>query len=173
MSGKDRESVTLAGQPSTTPSIPSLQPATPTHHLPTAQRLKALHRSVQQCGFTSLGDALNAELLCVDRGAALKRAVAFYSGSECTQLLATIVSSTRFNRQVNSTPEFKDFTLSFMSDTLEREIDRLACSKDSQCQMKSFTPEHIERFTPKLPDAAHRRRAPLLRNILHRMTKAD
>ena len=173
MSGKDREYVTPAGQPSITPSIPSLQLATPTHHLTTAQRLKALHRSVQQCGFTSLADALNAELLCVDRGAASMRAVAFYSGFECAQLLTTIVSSTRFNRQVNSTPEFKDFRQSFMGDTLEREIDTLACSKDSQCQMKAFTAEHIEKFIPKLLDAAHRRHAPLVRNVLHRMTKAD
>ena len=173
MSEKDREYVSPARQPSTTPSIPSLQPAAPIHHLSTAQRLKALHRSVQQCGFTSLGDALHAELLCVDRRGALKRAVAFYSGSGSTQLLMTIASSKRFNRQVNSAPEFKDFTLSFMTDTLEREIDTLACSKDSQSQMKSFTPEHIEKFTLKLLDAAHRRHAPLLCNLLHRMTKAD
>ena len=115
---------------------------------------------------------MNAKLLCVDRGAAAKRAVAFYSGPDCTQLLTTVVSSKRFNR-VNSSPEFKDFALSFVTDILELEIDTLTSSKDSQCMMKSFTPEHIEKFTLELLDAAHRRHAPLLRNLLHRMTKAD
>ena len=106
------------------------------------------HLSVRVCGFISLADALNAELLCVDRGAAAKRAVAFYSGPECTQLLTTIVSSKPFN-QGNCAPELKDFALSLVADTLEKEINALVSSKDSQCKMKSFTPEHIEEFTPR------------------------
>ena len=115
MPESEYEPVTPAGQPST-PSTPSMQSATPQHPLSTVQRLNALHRSVRQCGFASLSDALNAELLCVDRGAAAKRAVAFYSGPDCTQLLTTVVSSKRFNR-VNSSPEFKDFALSLVTDS--------------------------------------------------------
>lgn len=49
----------------------------------------------------------------------------------------------------------------------------LACSKGSQCQMKSFIPERIGKFTPGLLDAAHRQHAPILRSLLHRRTKAD
>ena len=82
------------------------------------------------------------------------------------------MSSERFNRG-NSTPGFKEFALSFVTDILEREIDTLVSSKDWQCMMKSFTPEHIENVTPRLLDAARRRHAPTLRNLLHRMTKAD
>ena len=67
MSESEHEPVTVAGQPSTP------------NDLSTIQRLNELHRSVRQCGFVSLADALNAGLLCVDRGAASKRAVAFYS----------------------------------------------------------------------------------------------
>lgn len=66
----------------------------------------------------------------VDHGAAVKQAVAFYSGPECTQVLTTIVSSKRFNR-ANSTLGFKEFALSFVTGTLEREIDTLISSKDS------------------------------------------
>ena len=45
----------------------------------------------------SLADALGAKLL-VGLWAVSKRAVALHSGPECTRLLATIVSSKRFNR---------------------------------------------------------------------------
>ena len=67
-------------------------------HVSTILRPNELHRSIRQCGFASLAEALDAELLSEDRGAASKRAVAFCSGFECTQLLATIVSSKRPNR---------------------------------------------------------------------------
>ena len=153
MSESEYEPVTPAGQSTTwyTTPVP----------LSTVQRLNMLHLSVRECGFVSLADSLNAELLCVDRGAAAKRAVAVYSGPECTQLLTTIVSSKPFN-QGNCAPELKDFALSLVAETLEREINALVSSKDSQCKMKSFTPEHIEEFTPKQLDAAHRRHAPVL-----------
>ena len=129
----------------------------PAHPLSAIQRLNVLHRSVRQCSFISLADALEAELHCVGRGAAVKRVVAFYSGPECTRLLTTTVSSKRFKRGNSALlPEFKDFALSPVTHILEREIDTLACSKNSQCEMKSFTPEHIQKFTPKLLDVAHR-----------------
>ena len=80
----------------------------------------------------------------------------FCSGPKCTRLLTTIVSIKQFNRgNCNSTLEFKYFVLSLVSDILEREIDTLSSSKDSQCDMQSFAPEHIGGFAPKLLDSAH------------------
>ena len=67
MSESEYEPVTPAGLPSAP------------HHLSTVQRLNQLHRSVRQCGSASLAEALDAELVSVDRGAASKQAVAFYS----------------------------------------------------------------------------------------------
>ena len=96
MSESEYEPVTPAGQPTTwcTTPVP----------LSTVQRLNMLHLSVRECGFVSLADALNAELLCVDRGAAARRAVAFYSGPECTQLLTTIVSNAREAKTTSRLP---------------------------------------------------------------------
>ena len=122
MSESEYEPVTPAEQPTTRCSTPV--------PLSTVQRQNMLHHSVGECGFVSLADTLNAELLCVGGGAAAKRAVAFYSGPECTQLLTTIVSSKPFN-QGNCAPELKDFALSLVADTLEREINALLSSKDS------------------------------------------
>ena len=121
MSESEYEPVTPAGQPTTRCTTPV--------PLSTVQRLNMLHHSVRECGFVSFADSLNAELVCVGRGAAAKRAVAIYSGPECTQLLTTIVSSKPFN-QGNCAPELLNFALSLVTDTLEREMNALLSSKD-------------------------------------------
>jgi hypothetical protein len=121
----------------------------------TADRLHRLHKAVEDCGFSSLADALIHELDAVDdEGPTGQRARAFYR-SDCVRLLNIVVNDKGIASNMSEGNTFVSFAANFISDVLEQEIDAISTNT-------TFAPHNMDK-----------QQAPILHALFHRLVKTE
>jgi hypothetical protein len=142
---------------------PSGEGSTP---LSTTDRLQQLRMKANELGFLSLADATIEELKHQKSSASSVADKYTY-----TTLLTSIVATEQYvstDLQFNQT--FMKFVTKLAAGQFEREISALAKSDESKFPMAKFSPEWIEKFSPKQLQILHDKYAPSLSWILRNLT---